>query len=143
MPRPSEASWRAPFPSQVRWMTGGPTPDLAAKVLGTFGLAVRRTLVPLLEKPGGNLLTGRMAVAKDGVAVLGLGTMGQGIALVCSLSGFETRVFDVDPELAKSAHAAILAKLARIAEREKRPAEETQAIGDRIVVEPGVERACA
>jgi 3-hydroxybutyryl-CoA dehydrogenase len=84
-----------------------------------------------------------MAAANEVVAVLGLGTMGQGIALVCSLAGFETRVFDVDPELAKSAHAALLAKLARIGEREKRPPEVTKAIGDRIVVEPSVERACS
>ena len=51
------------------------------------------------------------------VAVLGLGTMGQGIALVCSLSGFETHVFDLDPELVKSAHASMLAKLVRMGER--------------------------
>jgi 3-hydroxybutyryl-CoA dehydrogenase len=77
------------------------------------------------------------------VCVLGLGTMGQGIALVCALGGFETRVFDVDPAFAKSAHASMLAKLVRIAEREKRGPEETKAIGERIVVEPSVERACS
>jgi 3-hydroxybutyryl-CoA dehydrogenase len=77
------------------------------------------------------------------VSVLGLGTMGQGIALVCALSGFETHVFDVDPALAKSAHAAMFAKLVRIGEREKRTPEETKAIGERIVVDTSLELACA
>jgi len=77
------------------------------------------------------------------VCVLGLGTMGQGIALVSALSGLETHVFEVNPALAKSAHSAILSKLFRIGEREKRTAEETKAIGERIIVEPNVEAACA
>jgi 3-hydroxybutyryl-CoA dehydrogenase len=38
------------------------------------------------------------------VAVLGLGTMGRGIALVCARSGFDVRAFDPDP--AKRASAA-------------------------------------
>jgi 3-hydroxybutyryl-CoA dehydrogenase len=77
------------------------------------------------------------------VCVLGLGTMGRGIALVSALSGLETHVFEVNPALAKTAHAAMLSKLSRIGEREKRTAEETKAIGERIIVEPNVEAACA
>ena len=86
-----------------------------------------------------------MAASNDRqvVSVLGLGTMGQGIALVCALAGFETHVFDVDPELAKRAHASMLSKLLRMGEREKRAPEETKAIGERVVVEPSVERACS
>src|SRR5258706_5618023 len=77
------------------------------------------------------------------VSVLGLGTMGQGIALVCAIAGYETRVFDVDAALAKNAHTSMLAKLLRMGEREKRAPEETKAIGERIVVEPDLERASA
>src|SRR6266487_3986665 len=77
------------------------------------------------------------------VCVLGLGTMGQGIALVSALSGLETHVFEVNPALAKSAHAAMLSKLLRIGERAKRAPEETRATAERIVVEPNVETACA
>jgi 3-hydroxybutyryl-CoA dehydrogenase len=40
------------------------------------------------------------------VAVLGLGTMGRGIALVCARAGFEVRAFDADPDQAKRADAA-------------------------------------
>jgi 3-hydroxybutyryl-CoA dehydrogenase len=38
------------------------------------------------------------------VAVIGLGTMGRGIALVCAQAGFEVRAFDADP--AKTAEAS-------------------------------------
>ena len=69
--------------------------------------------------------------------------MGQGIALVCARAGFETHVCDASPELAKSAHAAMLTKLLRLGEREKRPAEETRAIGERIVVDETPASACA
>src|SRR6185295_13915727 len=54
------------------------------------------------------------------VAVLGLGTMGQGIALVCALADFETHVFDVDPALAGKAKGQMMAKLVKLGEREKR-----------------------
>jgi 3-hydroxybutyryl-CoA dehydrogenase len=77
------------------------------------------------------------------VAVLGLGTMGQGIALLCALSGLETRVFEIDAARAQSAHAAMMSKLARLGEREKRAPEETRAIGERITVARDLEQACA
>jgi 3-hydroxybutyryl-CoA dehydrogenase len=77
------------------------------------------------------------------VAVLGLGTMGQGIALVCALADFETHVFDVDAALAGKARDQMMAKLVKLGEREKRSPEATKAIGERIVVEPSVERACS
>ncbi len=77
------------------------------------------------------------------VSVVGLGTMGQGIAIVCASAGFETHVFDANIELAKNAPAAIAAKLARIAERSKRTPEESRAIADRIVVDASPRASCA
>jgi 3-hydroxybutyryl-CoA dehydrogenase len=77
------------------------------------------------------------------VCVLGLGTMGQGIALVCALAGLETHAFDANEEVARAALAAISAKVARLGERDKRAPEELEAIRGRIAVEPTVERACA
>ncbi len=53
------------------------------------------------------------------VAVLGAGTMGRGIAHVAALGGFETRLFDVAPEVLESARRAIEANLAKGVERGK------------------------
>src|SRR5712691_7485779 len=77
------------------------------------------------------------------VCVVGLGTMGRGIALVCAISGLETRVCEADPEMAKAARAAMIASLARIGERRKLSADETKAIGDRLVVKSNLDEACA
>src|SRR5258708_38256993 len=77
------------------------------------------------------------------VCVVGLGTMGRGIALVCALSGFETHVCEADPELGKSAYAATIASLERIVERRKHSAEEAKAIGDRLIVQANLDDACA
>jgi 3-hydroxybutyryl-CoA dehydrogenase len=77
------------------------------------------------------------------VSVIGLGTMGQGIAIACASAGFETHAYDANIELAKNAPAAIAAKLARIRERSKRTPEESRAIADRIVVEASARAACA
>jgi len=41
------------------------------------------------------------------VAVVGAGTMGQGIAQVCAMSGYETKLFDIDVTLSQRALAAI------------------------------------
>ncbi len=41
------------------------------------------------------------------VAVVGAGTMGQGIAQVCAMSGFKTILFDIDSALSQKALAAI------------------------------------
>ncbi len=77
------------------------------------------------------------------VCVVGLGTMGRGIALVCALSGLETRVCEADPELARSARAAMIASLARIGERRQHSADETRAIGDRLIAHTNLDEACA
>ena len=41
------------------------------------------------------------------VAVLGAGTMGQGIAQVCAMAGYETLLFDIDQKLSAKALASI------------------------------------
>jgi 3-hydroxybutyryl-CoA dehydrogenase len=41
------------------------------------------------------------------VAVIGAGTMGQGIAQVCALSGFRVLLYDIQPDLIRTAIAAI------------------------------------
>ncbi|MDH3298062.1 MAG: 3-hydroxyacyl-CoA dehydrogenase NAD-binding domain-containing protein, partial [Gemmatimonadota bacterium] len=47
------------------------------------------------------------------VAVLGAGTMGRGIAHVCSLAGYETRLFDIDGEILDQALANVQENLAK------------------------------
>ena len=74
--------------------------------------------------------------------MLGLGTMGQGIGLVCAIAGLDTRLFDVDAELGKKSHMAMLSKLERMGEREKRAPDATKAIAARLRVETSLERAC-
>src|SRR5260221_2817127 len=77
------------------------------------------------------------------VCVVALGRMGGGIAFVGALSGLETRVCEADPELARSARAAMIASLARIGERRQHSADETRAIGDRLIAHTNLDEACA
>jgi 3-hydroxybutyryl-CoA dehydrogenase len=58
------------------------------------------------------------------VAVLGAGTMGQGIAQVAATAGFTTRVFDAAPERASQAIAAIGKQLDRLVEKAKITADQ-------------------
>src|SRR6476661_6710817 len=53
------------------------------------------------------------------VAVLGTGTMGQGIAQVAAVTGHATRLFDAAPERAKNALAAIGAQLDKLVTKGK------------------------
>ena len=53
------------------------------------------------------------------LAVLGTGTMGQGIAQLAATRGFETRVFDVDEKRVAGALAAIAAQLDKLAQKGK------------------------
>jgi 3-hydroxybutyryl-CoA dehydrogenase len=76
------------------------------------------------------------------VSVMGLGTMGQGIALVCAIAGLETHVCEANQDLAKAAVSAMRASLLRIGERRKHSPDETKAIGERIVVDASLEQAC-
>ncbi len=60
-----------------------------------------------------------MSDANGTVAVLGTGTMGQGIAQICATTGHTTRVFDVAPERAKKAIDAIGAQLDKLVAKGK------------------------
>ncbi len=57
------------------------------------------------------------------IAVLGTGTMGQGIAQLAATCGFETRVYDVDAARASSAIAAIGSQLEKLVQKGKLDAD--------------------
>lgn len=61
------------------------------------------------------------------LAVLGAGTMGQGIAQVAAAAGFTTRVFDAAPERAAQAITAIGKQLDRLVEKAKITADQRSA----------------
>ncbi|MFI1729095.1 3-hydroxyacyl-CoA dehydrogenase [Streptomyces acidicola] len=88
------------------------------------------------------------------VAVVGAGTMGQGIAQVASVAGHPVRLYDAVPGRAREAAAAIGARLDRLVEKERltgadrdaamaglRPAESLAELADcGLVVEAVLER---
>ena len=53
------------------------------------------------------------------VAVLGSGTMGQGIAQVAAATGHSTRLYDASPERAQAALAAIAAQFEKLVAKGK------------------------
>ncbi|HEY0655292.1 MAG TPA: 3-hydroxyacyl-CoA dehydrogenase NAD-binding domain-containing protein [Chryseosolibacter sp.] len=53
------------------------------------------------------------------VAVIGAGTMGQGIAQVCAAAGFQVSMFDVNPSSGNTAKAKIEASLQSLVEKNK------------------------
>lgn len=76
------------------------------------------------------------------VAVLGAGTMGQGIAQVCARSGLVTHLFDVAPQQIDRALASIRATLEKLLEKGKiTPEARSETIGA-IVACPDLARAC-
>ena len=64
-----------------------------------------------------------MADAKEIVAVLGTGTMGQGIAQIAAAAGMSTRVFDAQEGRAAQAIAAIGSQLDKLVQKGKLTAE--------------------
>ena len=60
-------------------------------------------------------MSGRIAT----VAVVGAGTMGQGIAQVCAASGYNTKIYDVNPALANKAIDNISQGLAQLVAKGK------------------------
>lgn len=66
------------------------------------------------------------------VAVVGTGTMGQGIAQVALLAGHPVRLYDAVEGQAKAAAAAIAARLDRLVEKGRLTAEDRAAAGDRL-----------
>jgi 3-hydroxybutyryl-CoA dehydrogenase len=68
----------------------------------------------------------------EAIAVLGSGTMGQGIAQVAAIKGFATRLYDVDAARADAAVKAIAAQLAKLVQKAKLTAEECDAALGRL-----------
>jgi 3-hydroxybutyryl-CoA dehydrogenase len=66
------------------------------------------------------------------VAVIGGGTMGNGIAQVFASSGFEVMLVDVKKELVDRAMATITKNLDRVAKKQEWPADKAAGILDRI-----------
>ncbi|MFE7610195.1 3-hydroxyacyl-CoA dehydrogenase [Streptomyces celluloflavus] len=66
------------------------------------------------------------------VAVVGTGTMGQGIAQVALVAGHRVRLHDAVPERAGQAAAAIVRRLDRLVEKGRIPAHERDAARDRL-----------
>ena len=77
------------------------------------------------------------------VAVLGTGTMGQGIAQVAATSGFATRVFDAAPERPALAIGAIDKLLAKLVEKGKIQASERSSALSMLTAASSVADACA
>ena len=53
------------------------------------------------------------------IAIVGAGVMGQGIAQVCATAGYPVLLYDIQPELTRSAIAAIRKNLEAAAEKGK------------------------
>ncbi|MFJ9416846.1 3-hydroxyacyl-CoA dehydrogenase [Streptomyces sp. NPDC101227] len=66
------------------------------------------------------------------VAVVGTGTMGQGIAQVALVAGHRVRLYDAAPERARQAAEAIGRRLDRLAEKGRIASEERNAARDRL-----------
>jgi len=66
------------------------------------------------------------------VAVVGGGTMGNGIAQTFATSGFEVELVDVKPELVERALAAIAKSLERVAKKQEWPVDRVPAVMARI-----------
>lgn len=77
------------------------------------------------------------------VGVAGAGTMGQGIAQVCALSGFDVLIFDVDTDAAKKGIAAIDASLQKSIDKGKLTGEAKANALSRITVCENLDRLTA
>ncbi|MFH8367893.1 3-hydroxyacyl-CoA dehydrogenase [Streptomyces sp. NPDC018031] len=67
------------------------------------------------------------------VAVVGTGTMGQGIAQVALLAGHPVRLHDVAPGRSRAAADAIMARLDRLVEKGRLSAADREAAGKRLL----------
>lgn len=77
------------------------------------------------------------------VGVAGAGTMGQGIAQVCALSGFDVLIFDVDADAAKKGIAAIDASLQKSIDKGKLTGEAKANALSRITLCENLDRLTA
>ncbi len=66
------------------------------------------------------------------VAVVGTGTMGQGIAQVALVAGHPVRLYDAAPDQARRAADAIGSRLDRLVEKERLTADERDAARARL-----------
>jgi len=80
--------------------------------------------------------------AIETVAVLGTGTMGQGIAQVCAASGLPTRLYDVSAAQLERAVTAIGSQLEKLVQKNKLSSETRQATLERLVRATDLESAC-
>jgi 3-hydroxybutyryl-CoA dehydrogenase len=62
------------------------------------------------------------------IAVIGAGTMGQGIAQVCAAAGYKVLLYDVQPELISSAQASIRKNVETLLEKGKISAAQKESI---------------
>ena len=78
------------------------------------------------------------------VAVVGGGTMGNGIAQVFATSGFDVELIDAKPEFVERALGAIDKSLDRVARKKEWPADKKSGIASRIHggTDPGVAKEC-
>jgi 3-hydroxybutyryl-CoA dehydrogenase len=76
-------------------------------------------------------MSGTVAEVKK-VAVVGGGTMGNGIAQAFATSGFEVELVDVEPARVDRALGAIAASLARVAKKQEWPADRADGVLRRI-----------
>ncbi len=77
------------------------------------------------------------------LAVLGTGTMGQGIAQLAATCGFETRVYDVTEQRAKHAVDAVAAQLDKLVAKGKLDAAAQKSALERLSMARDVKTACA
>jgi 3-hydroxybutyryl-CoA dehydrogenase len=77
------------------------------------------------------------------VAVLGTGTMGQGIAQVTASAGLDTYVYDAEPERATLSLSAIAAQLEKLVAKGKMPDEQRGRALAALTVATDVRSACA
>jgi len=77
------------------------------------------------------------------LAVLGTGTMGQGIAQLAATSGYQTRIYDVDKKRADASIVAIAAQLEKLVQKGKLDASAQKAALERLSTAPDVSAACA
>ena len=66
------------------------------------------------------------------IAVIGSGTMGQGIAQVCATAGYQVLLYDIEAGLLKSAIARLRKNLETLVEKQKTSADEARNILGRI-----------
>lgn len=73
-----------------------------------------------------------MAAGISTVAIVGAGTMGQGIAEICAVSGFDVILSDINPDVLRQAAQRINSDLSRLADKGKLAAEDTASALSRI-----------